>query len=95
MSGAAPGVCVLFLEPRIEQQMLRFSEEVPGTRMANMLKGGITPLLSTERLGAMGFALAAYPLTLLSTAAFAMRQALLDLQAGHTPEQTQNIITLH
>ena len=43
--------------------------------------------LSTERLGAMGFALAAYPLTLLSTAAFAMRQALLDLQAGHTPEQ--------
>ena len=70
--------------------MLRFSEEVPGTRMANMLKGGITPLLSTERLGAMGFALAAYPLTLLSTAAFAMRQALLDLQAGHTPEQMPN-----
>ena len=35
----------------------------------------------------MGFALAAYPLTLLSTAAFAMRQALADLQAGHMPEQ--------
>ena len=44
-------------------------------------------LLSTERLGSMGFALAAYPLTLLSTAAFGMRQALIDLQAGHTPEQ--------
>ena len=82
------GADVLFLEaPRSEQEMLRFCEEVPGTRMANMLEGGITPLLSTERLGAMGFALAAYPLTLLSTAAFAMRQALVDLQSGHTPEQ--------
>lgn len=85
------GADVLFLEaPRSEREMLRFCEEVPGTRMANMLEGGITPLLSTERLGAMGFALAAYPLTLLSTAAFAMRQALLDLQAGHTPEQMPN-----
>ncbi len=37
--------------------------------------------------GAIGFALAAYPLTLLSTAAFGMRQALIDLQAGHTPVQ--------
>ena len=82
------GADVLFLEaPRSEQEMLRFCEEVPGKRMANMLEGGITPLLSTERLGAMGFALAAYPLTLLSTAAFAMRQALVDLQAGNTPEQ--------
>jgi len=82
------GADVLFLEaPRSEQEMLRFCEEVPGKRMANMLEGGITPLLSTERLGSMGFALAAYPLTLLSTAAFAMRQALVDLQAGNTPEQ--------
>lgn len=82
------GADVLFLEaPRSEEEMERFCEEVPGKRMANMLEGGITPLLSTERLGAMGFALAAYPLTLLSTAAFAMRQALVDLQAGHTPEQ--------
>ncbi len=82
------GADVLFLEaPRSEQDMQRFCEEVPGKRMANMLEGGITPLMSTERLEAMGFALAAYPLTLLSTAAFAMRQALVDLQAGNTPEQ--------
>ena len=35
----------------------------------------------------MGFDLVAYPLTLLSTAAFAMRQALVELQAGRTPER--------
>lgn len=82
------GADVLFLEaPRSEQEMQRFCEEVTGKRMANMLEGGITPLLSTERLRAIGFGLAAYPLTLLSTAAFAMRQALVDLKAGHTPER--------
>ena len=81
------GAEVLFLEaPRSEAEMLRFCQEVPGLHMANMLEGGITPLIKPTRLGAMGFALAAYPLTLLSTAAFAMRQALVDLQAGNTPE---------
>ena len=33
-----------------------------------------------------GFDLVAYPLTLISTAAFAMRRALMDLQAGTPPE---------
>ena len=81
------GAEVLFLEaPRSEAEMLKFCQEVPGLHMANMLEGGITPLIQPERLGVMGFALAAYPLTLLSTAAFAMRQALVDLQSGKTPE---------
>ena len=81
------GAEVLFLEaPRSEAEMLRFCQEVPGLHMANMLEGGITPLIKPKQLGAMGFALAAYPLTLLSTAAFAMRQALVDLQSGKTPE---------
>jgi len=80
------GAEVLFLEaPRSEVEMLRFCQEVPGLHMANMLEGGITPLLTPERLQAMGFDLVAYPLTLLSTAAFAMRQALVELQAGRTP----------
>jgi 2-methylisocitrate lyase-like PEP mutase family enzyme len=52
-----------------------------------MLEGGVTPLLSPEELRAMGFHLVAYPLTLLASAAFAMRQAVMDLQAGKTPER--------
>ena len=55
--------------------------------MANMLEGGVTPLLSPKQLGAMGFQLVAYPLTLLASAAFAMRQAVTDLQNGNTPEK--------
>ncbi|WP_255476256.1 oxaloacetate decarboxylase [Synechococcus sp. SYN20] len=82
------GADVLFLEaPRSEEEMLRFCNEVPGKRMANMLEGGVTPLLLPDHLGAMGFHLVAYPLTLLASAAFAMRQAVTDLQFGKTPER--------
>lgn len=80
------GAEVLFLEaPRSEAELSRFCREVPGWRMANMLEGGITPLLSPAALGEMGIRLVAYPLTLLSSAAAAMQDALADLAAGRTP----------
>jgi 2-methylisocitrate lyase-like PEP mutase family enzyme len=82
------GADVLFLEaPRSSAEIERFCAEVPGWRMANMLEGGITPLLPPQELAAMGIHLAAYPLTLLSCAAAAMQQALLDLAAGRSPER--------
>ncbi len=82
------GADVLFLEaPCSEAELRRFCREVPGWRMANMLEGGITPLLPPDALAALGVRLAAYPLTLLSCAAAAMQAALKDLQAGRTPER--------
>ena len=82
------GADVLFLEaPRSAAEIERFCAEVRGWRMANMLEGGITPLLPPQELAAMGIHLAAYPLTLLSCAAAAMQQALLDLAAGRSPER--------
>ena len=82
------GADVLFLEaPRSEVELRRFCREVPGWRMANMLEGGITPLLPPTVLGELGVRLAAYPLTLLSCAAAAMQDALKDLQAGRTPQR--------
>ena len=82
------GADVLFLEaPRSATEIERFCAEVRGWRMANMLEGGITPLLPPQELAAVGIHLAAYPLTLLSCAAAAMQQALLDLAAGRTPER--------
>lgn len=80
------GADVLFLEAaRSEAELRHFCREVPGWRMANMLEGGITPLLPPSILGEMGIRLAAYPLTLLSCAAAAMQDALKALQAGQTP----------
>ncbi|MEB3173429.1 MAG: isocitrate lyase/PEP mutase family protein [Cyanobacteriota bacterium] len=80
------GADVLFLEaPRSEHEMEQFCRHVPGWRMVNMLEEGITPVLPPERLEAMGFRIAAYPLTLLACAAAAMQAALADLAAGRTP----------
>ena len=89
------GADILFLEaPRDEAEMRRFCKQVPGIKMANMLEEGITPILPPAMLAEIGYGIAAYPLTLLSTAVFAMREALADLAAGRTPERRVNFRTL-
>jgi 2-methylisocitrate lyase-like PEP mutase family enzyme len=81
------GADVLFLEaPRTEEEMARCCDQVPGVHMANMLEGGVTPLLSTQRLAELGFGLAAYPLTLLACAVHAMQVALAELSTGQHPK---------
>jgi len=80
---AEAGADILFVEaPHTEAEMEIVCRELPGRKMANMLEGGDTPVLPPARLEAMGFAIAAYPLTLLSAAARAMTEALEDLRAG-------------
>jgi len=89
------GADVLFLEaPRSEAEMARFREEVPGLRMANMLEGGITPILPPPRLAELGYRIAAYPLTLLACAVHAMQVALAELAAGQTPRYRVDFATL-
>jgi 2-methylisocitrate lyase-like PEP mutase family enzyme len=84
---AAAGADVLFLEaPRSEEEMATFCRELPGPKMANLVEGGDTPLLPPERLEAIGYRIAAYPLTLLSAATRAMRDALAALAAGRSPD---------
>ena len=82
------GADISFLEaPESEEEMVRLCREVPGPKMANMVEGGVTPVLPPERLRELGYAIAAYPLTLLSAAARAMQDALAALQAGHEPDR--------
>jgi 2-methylisocitrate lyase-like PEP mutase family enzyme len=80
------GADILFVEsPESEAEMRRICAEVPAPHLANMLEGGRTPVLPPERLAAAGYALAAYPLTLLSAAIRAMQDALADLARGTDP----------
>ncbi len=84
---AEMGADITFLEaPTDRDEMARYCAEVPGHKMANMLEDGATPWLSPSQLQALGFKIAAYPLTLLSSAAFAMRAALARLAAGEAVE---------
>lgn len=83
---AEAGADILFVEaPRSEEEMATVCREVPGWTMANMLEGGKTPLLPPARLEALGYAIAAYPLTLLAAAMKAMNDALTDLASGRHP----------
>lgn len=67
--------------------MEAFCKAAPSTpKLANMLEGGSTPILPPTQLEAMGFKIAAYPLTLMSTAVGAMNRALADLKAGREVE---------
>ena len=81
------GSDIIFLEaPESVPEMERFCSEIPGHKMANMLQHGKTPLLSHRQLEELGFKIAAYPLTLLSSAISAIKQALSDLKAGRYPD---------
>lgn len=56
-------------------------------QMANNLEGGgRTPLLSPEQLQDLGFAIVAYPLSLVGVATAAMQTALRGLREGHMPQ---------
>lgn len=75
------GADITFLEaPRSEEEMKRYCQEVPGYKMVNMLPSGKTPFLSHQLLHDLGFAIAAYPLTLLSAGLKAQEAALQSLK---------------
>ncbi len=84
------GADILFVEaPRSVAEMRTICAEVPGIQMANMVEGGRTPLLPADELAALGYRIAAYPLTLLSSAIHAMQRALAALRDGLPPAEGQ------
>lgn len=77
------GADILFVEaPYSEEEMATICREVGGCQMANMVEHGKTPVLPPSRLEELGFKIAAYPLTLLSAAVYAMKKALSALKKG-------------
>lgn len=89
------GADILFLEaPRDADEMRTFCRQIPGPKLANMLEEGLTPLLPPAELESIGYKIAAYPLTLLNSAVFAMRVALQNLQQGCTPRDRVNFATI-
>ncbi len=82
------GADIIFLEaPRSEAEMEQFCHSIEAPKMANMVEQGDTPLLSPNQLEEMGYQIAAYPLTLISSAIRAMQEALATLKTGQHPEQ--------
>ena len=71
------GADILFVEaPKSVKEMRSVCADLPGPKMANIVEGGETPDLSHVELHEIGYAIAAYPLTLMSAAMQAMSQTL-------------------
>ncbi|MGH3316514.1 MAG: isocitrate lyase/PEP mutase family protein [Nocardioidaceae bacterium] len=72
---AEAGADVLFVEaPRTIEEMRQVTTTVPGLHIANMVEGGLTPLLTRDQLAELGFAIGLY-------ANAAMRGAVLGMRA--------------
>jgi 2-methylisocitrate lyase-like PEP mutase family enzyme len=82
------GADIIFIEaPLSEKEMHKICSEVGGCQMANMVEHGKTPVLPPATLKEIGYKIAAYPLTLLSSAVYAMREALHNIREGKMPER--------
>jgi len=87
------GADVTFLEaPKSLDEMRRYCAGVDGPKLANMLEGGRTPILPLAQLADLGFKLAAYPLSLLSTSTRAMQLTLAKLHAGEELSTSTDIL---
>lgn len=89
------GADVLFVEaPRDVDQMQQIVSSVPGIHMANMVEGGLTPLLPREQLGELGFSIALYANAAMRGAVAGMRQVMRHLaERGDTREAGDLLIS--
>jgi len=79
------GADALFVEgPRSVEELATIARELPPPLVANMLEGGVTPLLTKEELESLGFQLIVCPLTALYASAKAMQEIFGLLKTGGT-----------
>jgi methylisocitrate lyase len=90
------GVDAVFVEaPESIEELERVAKEVEGAvRVANMIEGGRTPLLSPAELHDLGFDLIVTPLSALFAATRAVREAFALLRsAGTLRGQTDRLVS--
>lgn len=89
------GADILFVEaPGSPEELAEITRTVPGPHIANMVEGGLTPILPLEELRALGFSVALYANTAMRGAVAGMRIALRHLMDhGDTTEIGDKIIS--
>lgn len=74
------GADAVFVEaPRSREEMAAIPERVPGIHVANMVEGGLTPILPLAQLAEYGFGIVLYANTTMRAAIAAMRAAAGEL----------------
>jgi len=87
----------LFVEaPRSKQELLEISKRLKPPFVANMLEGGVTPLLTKEELKKLGFQIAVFPLTGIFAAARTLSKVFKHLRKhGTTNDIMPDLLTFH
>jgi methylisocitrate lyase len=82
------GADAVFIEaPESVAELEQIARAIPGPKVANMVEGGRTPLLSPEELHGLGFDLIVTPLAALLAAARAIRDVYAELRRSGTMRQ--------
>src|SRR5712692_9116064 len=83
----------LFIEaPQTVGELERIGRAFHGVpQMANMLEGGRTPMLPPQELFRLGFAMVAYPTSLIFRVARTIETALADLKAGRLAIENEGV----
>jgi len=95
---AAEGADVMFVEsPHTSREIERIAAEVRRPLLLNLVIGGLTPQLSTERLTDLGFSIAIHPSALLLNSTLGALRALSELTGTHlepprNPEQFFDLV---
>jgi carboxyvinyl-carboxyphosphonate phosphorylmutase len=90
---AKVGADMIFVEaPRDRDELKRIADAIDRPLVANMVKGGKTPLLSAAELEALGYKLAIFASDVQRAAIYGMREVLKVMKRDGTPEPfTQTI----
>jgi len=88
------GADALFVEaPRSKEELARIAKELPAPLVANMLEGGVTPLLTKDDLEKIGFQLIVCPLTALYASAKAIQDMFTLIKtAGTTKDALDRLL---
>jgi len=79
------GADILFIEaPESRTELERVARELPPPAMANMVEGGITPMVAAADLQAMGFRLVIFPGAAVRVSAAAIRRLMTTLRQEGT-----------
>lgn len=74
----------LFIEsPRSREELQKIGGSFGVPHLANMLEGGVTPILSNKELGEMGFAMVIHGINLIMRSARVMKETLSALKADN------------
>jgi methylisocitrate lyase len=90
------GADALFVEaPRSKDELAEIGRSLPGVKIANIVEGGLTPIVPAKDLAAMGFRLAIYANLVLRSSVKAIQGSLAHLRAtGDSEGILGNMITM-